>query len=534
MRNNYTIKVKYTMMTPIRLLIASTILMWIHQVNPCLVLYPVEKIVKFEEMKKLIRKQEESIKQRNDERIKEINKKKELYLEERDLLQQEPEYFTEKVTEFADFVNVLSEDYSNNGNITELYEVKNPNDEMDEEYPNFPAIENDEEYDYSEFENITAQNPDDDSDDEHAYDGEEYEEFYGEYFPNEKRDKRDATEVINGLVDSGEKLLSGNMVGSITTFLKTLAKPIFHYFVKSDNDNAMTKFTHRMLPETNLKHSPDALMISRNAREGHGEKVWEALASNSRKWNPRSNYKKDKFHQSEIHLECRKNIPIIDKNIVSRLKSVSLMMTSLMTSLHDTTILDLNHGFKEASRNFKNITESTKRILEATVNNPDTEAILIMLKNIAMTMDAVTGILTSNTTEIIRLAIGGSVILLIILLAGIIVKLIQGVKADIKNLREEVKEIKELVKPEAPSVTPEQEIRVTVSSAVTDAMQTSFGQLLSQLQVKPSIPAFQQAGSGARIPVFQQAGSGVGIPTGMQYHGALAVRPHSTGSPATY
>merc|ERR1711895_44573 len=58
-------------------------------------------------MKKLIRKQEESIKQRNDERIKEINKKKELYLEERDLLQQEPEYFTEKVTEFTDFANVL-------------------------------------------------------------------------------------------------------------------------------------------------------------------------------------------------------------------------------------------------------------------------------------------------------------------------------------------------------------------------------------------------------------------------------------------
>merc|ERR1712112_87180 len=85
-------------------------------------------------MKKFIRKQEESIKQRNDERIKEINKKKELYLEERNLLQQEPEYFREEDTEFTDFVNVLSEDYSNNGNITELHEVKNPKDEMDEEY----------------------------------------------------------------------------------------------------------------------------------------------------------------------------------------------------------------------------------------------------------------------------------------------------------------------------------------------------------------------------------------------------------------
>merc|ERR1712112_646401 len=96
------------------------------------------------------------------------------------------------------------------------------------------------------------------------------------------------------------------------------------------------------------------------------------------------------------------------------------------------------------------------------------------------------------------------------------------------------KEIKELVKPQAPSVTPEQEMRMTVVSAFTDAMQASFEQLRNQFQVKPSIPAFQQAGSGAGIPVFQQAGSGVGIPTGVQSHGALAVRPHSTGSPATY
>merc|ERR1712002_569549 len=474
-------------------------------------------------MKKLIRKQEESIKQRNDERIKEINKKKELYLEERNLLQQEPEYFTEKVTEFTDFVNVLSEDYSNNGNITELYKVKNPNDEMDEEYPNFPAIENDEEYDYSEFENITTQSPDDDSKNEDVYDDEKYEEFYGEYFPNEKHDKRDIAEVIDGLVDSGEKLLSGNMVGSITTFLKTLAKPVFHYFVKNDNNNAMTKFTHRMLPETNLKHSPNALMISRNAREGHGEKVWEALASNSRKWNPRSNYKKDKFHQSEIHLECRKNIPIIDKNIVSRLKSVSLMMTSLMTSQHDTTILDLNHGFKEASRNFKNITESTKRILDATVNNPDTEAILIMLKNIAMTMDVVMEVLTSDTTEIISLAIGGLIILLIMLLTGIFLKLIRDVKLDFKDLREEMKEIKEMVKPEAPSITPEQEMRMTVATAVTDAMQTSFGQILGQLQTRPSGSAFPPTGLG------------VGLQTGVQYHGTtVAVRPNAGGTSALY
>merc|ERR1712112_357542 len=173
------------------------------------------------------------------------------------------------------------------------------------------------------------------------------------------------------------------------------------------------------------------------------------------------------------------------------------MVTSLMTSLHDTTIMDINHGFKEASQHFKSIIESTKKIFNATVNSPDTEAILTMLKDTEMTMDLIIEILANETTEKMGLAIGGSIILLIILLAGILIKLIQDVKSDFKDLREEMKEIKELVKPEAPSVTPEQEMRMTVASAVTDVMQTSFRQLLSQLQMKPSIPAFPQTGPGS-------------------------------------
>merc|ERR1712121_36794 len=152
----------------------------------------------------------------------------------------------------------------------------------------------------------------------------------------------------------------------------------------------------------------------------------------------------------------------------------------------------------------------------ATINNPDTETILIMLRNIAMTMDFVMGVLTWDTNEIISLAIGGLIILLIMLLTGIFLKLIRDVKLDFKDLREEMKEIKEMVKPKAPGVTPEQEMRMTVASAVTDAMQTSFGQLLSQLQMKPLIPAFQQTGPG------------VGIQAGVQYHGTtVAVRPNT-------
>merc|ERR1712082_180770 len=110
-------------------------------------------------MKKLIRKQEENIKQHNDKRIKEINRKKELYLEERNLLQQEPEYFTEEDTKFTDLASILTNDYNNDENVTELHDDENLEDKMHEDYPEFPAIENDEDYDYSKFENITIHGP---------------------------------------------------------------------------------------------------------------------------------------------------------------------------------------------------------------------------------------------------------------------------------------------------------------------------------------------------------------------------------------
>ena len=507
-------------MTKLIMLFATIVMFtWIQQAAPCLYhsmdLYHIIKERKRIEMEIEVEKK----------RIEEINRKRELYNEERNLLQQEPEYFMKENTDFTDFASILPEDYdhSNNEEIApEMHEDENFKEEIHGDYPEFPAIKNDEDYDYSEFENITIQDLAE-VEEEDVYDDEKYEEFYGEYFPNEKRDKRDTAEVIDGLVESGEKLLSGNMVGSITTFLKTLAKPVFHYFIKSDNDNAMTKFTHRILPETGFRHSPNALMISKNAREGHGEKVWSTLADSSRTWNPRSNYKKDKFHKSEIHLECRRNIPIIDKNIVNRLKSVSLMVTSLMTSLHDTTITDLNHGFKEASKHFKNITESTRKILNATINNPDTEVILLMLKDTAMTMDFVMEILADDTTEKIGLAVGSFVILLIILLAGILIKLIRDVKLDIKEMRDEMKEVKKQIKPEEPSTTPEQEMRVAVVTAVNEAMQTSIGQIMGQLQARTPVPVIQPTGPGAALQ------------TGVQFRGnTVALRSSAGGMPALY
>ena len=67
---------------------------------------------------------------------------------------------------------------------------------------------------------------------------------------------------------------------------------------------------------------------------------------------------------NNIHLQCRKNIRPIDDALKERLKSVSLVITTLLTSLHDTTTENLNKGFKVATDNLDKITKATERVLE--------------------------------------------------------------------------------------------------------------------------------------------------------------------------
>ena len=55
---------------------------------------------------------------------------------------------------------------------------------------------------------------------------------------------------------------------------------------------------------------------------------------------------------------------LIDDALKERLRSVSLVITTLLTSLHDTTTEDLNKGFNFATGRLDNIAKSTERILE--------------------------------------------------------------------------------------------------------------------------------------------------------------------------
>merc|ERR1712115_231678 len=198
--------------------------------------------------------------------------------------------------------------------------------------------------------------------------GPEYDDFYEEFCPDKHRFKKDATDdFIGGIWKTGEKFLDGNIGGLITTFLKTLAQPVFHYLIHSNNDPVMEKFTTRFIPETSLQGSSNALMIQGAAEEGDGAQVWETMHRNSEAWNPRSSWNHLKDRSQAEKLAFKKYIPTIlavDKTISKRLKDISLVITTLSTSLHDTMIERMNKGFKSASGLFKDLNEDHSDLLK--------------------------------------------------------------------------------------------------------------------------------------------------------------------------
>merc|ERR1712101_33443 len=205
--------------------------------------------------------------------------------------------------------------------------------------------------------------------DDEGCNGPEYDDFYGEFCPREHRAKRDATkDFLGGIWKTGEKLLDGNIGGSITTFLKTVAQPVYHYLINSNNDPVMEKFTNRFVPETSLQGTSNALMMQGAVEEGDGARVWETMHRNSEAWNPRISWNHLKDRSQAEKLAFKKYIPTIlaiDKTISKRLKDISLVITTLSTSLHDTMVEGMNEGFKTASESLKDLQGDHKSVMRA-------------------------------------------------------------------------------------------------------------------------------------------------------------------------
>ena len=203
--------------------------------------------------------------------------------------------------------------------------------------------------------------------DDEGCDGPEFDEYYGEFCPKQYRIKRDAAgDFLGGIVQTGEQLLEGNIGGSITSFLKTVARPIYHYFIKSDNDPAMEKFTNRFVPETSLHGASNAIIMEGAVEAGDGGRVWDTMKYSAEAWNPRSSWTHIKDRSQSEKIAFKREIPAIlaiDKTITRRLKDVSLVITTLATSLHDTLVEGMNTGFKTASEILKNMENDNRSIV---------------------------------------------------------------------------------------------------------------------------------------------------------------------------
>ena len=146
-------------------------------------------------------------------------------------------------------------EYENNSNIQE----------RDDEEATITIVKGSVDSDDTEIKNDELE------EDDTGCDGPEFDDFYGEFCPKEYRTKRDtAGDFLGGIVQTGERLLEGNIGGSITTFLKTVARPIYHYFIQSDNDPAMEKFTNRFVPETNFEGASNAIVMQGAIEAGDG------------------------------------------------------------------------------------------------------------------------------------------------------------------------------------------------------------------------------------------------------------------------
>ena len=85
------------------------------------------------------------------------------------------------------------------------------------------------------------------------------------------------------------------------------------------------------------------------------------MSENSVQWNPEQIF--DPEEDSILHIHCRKNVALIDEAMKERLRSVSLIFTTLVTSLYDTMMDGLNLGFETASDNFEKLLGASKKII---------------------------------------------------------------------------------------------------------------------------------------------------------------------------
>ena len=252
----------------------------------------------------------------------------------------------------------------------------------------------------------------------------------------------------------------------------------------------MARFTSRLLPETDYKDTPQAHLITKAAQQGDGEGVWHQMSSKVKVFNPRSNFVHDEYHQNPTHIECRRNVPMIDRNQVRRLKSVTMMISNLVTALHDTTIADLNIGFEKASKQFQEIKKTNSKILNATISNVQSDLVIELLKEAVDIVDNIQEDSMNKNDEIIIVGLLGVVITSIFLLGGVMI-------SHIRKSNHEMKEMKALLSPAEVQESEEDKTKRAVASALKEYLDNATGQMLAQNNMTHPPPTMLQVANAA-------------------------------------
>ena len=80
-----------------------------------------------------------------------------------------------------------------------------------------------------------------------------------------------------------------------------------------------------MLLEAQFCGHLEEYKIANHAQERDRAAVWTTLSQNSLRWNPEQNFEDD---HNNIHIQCIKNVKLIDEAVKKCLRSVSLVITS--------------------------------------------------------------------------------------------------------------------------------------------------------------------------------------------------------------
>ena len=256
------------------------------------------------------------------------------------------------------------------------------------------------------------------------YVGEEFDDFYGEYFPQDKIVKRDVGKFIGGLAQAAQQGLQGNIIGGVSKFFSTILQPAFEYLIGEDDDHTMSRFTQRALPHDTLT-GPESLIVKNAVKQGNGETVWSTVSGVAKTWNPQSIYWDDD-HKDPDYLQCRKIVPLVDKTLTRRLQDVSLAFTSLITSLHDTQKYENKKGFAKAEITLDWILNTTRKL--ASDHN-----LLQELLDVAK----------DESMEMITIIIAGVIIIILLLAVGLSTTKQRKVEAKLEKVEEELQGLKE-------------------------------------------------------------------------------------------